>query len=262
MLVERREEAAGSSASVAEKVIGLRTEGTAAAPSPTVTTGSRPISSAKATPWSIVLIGPHGTPAPMISRNQSIFGRVRSRSTSSGRSWSRLAVRSSLRAKRGSSGSSGRPSTSHSRRNCPSLPAVTISSPSAQGSGSYGNRLGWLLPIRNGTTPPATNADCLVHQPGQGRGQQVHLDVLAETGLVAVVQRGEHADGRVQTGHDVEERDTGPVRLAVGLPREAHESGDRLHDQVVARERRAAGAAAEAADRRVDDAGVAAATLS
>ena len=35
---------------------------------------------------------------------------------------------------------------------------MTISSPSAQGSGSYGNRLGWLLPIRNGTTPPATNA--------------------------------------------------------------------------------------------------------
>ena len=33
-----------------------------------------------------------------------------------------------------------------------------ISSPSEHGSGSYGNRLGWLLPIRNGTTPPATYA--------------------------------------------------------------------------------------------------------
>ena len=42
--------------------------------------------------------------------------------------------------------------------NWPSLPAVMIRSPSAQGSGSYGNRLGWLLPIRYGTVPPATYA--------------------------------------------------------------------------------------------------------
>ena len=62
--------------------------------------------------------------------------RVASRSTSSGRSSSRLAVRSSLRAKRGSSASSGTPSTSTSLRNWPLLPAVMISSPSAHGSGS------------------------------------------------------------------------------------------------------------------------------
>ena len=59
-----------------------------------------------------------------------------SRSTSSGRSSSRLAVRSSLRANRGSSASSGTPSTSTSLRNWPLLPAVMISSPSAHGSGS------------------------------------------------------------------------------------------------------------------------------
>ena len=84
----------------------------------------------------MVLIGPQATPAPVSSRNHSILGRVRSRSTSSGRSCSRLAVRSSLRANRGSSGRSGRPSTWASLRNWMSLPAVMISSPSEQGSGS------------------------------------------------------------------------------------------------------------------------------
>ena len=46
-----------------------------------------------------------------------------------------------------------------------SLPAVMISSPSEHGSGSYGNRLGWLLPIRNGTTPPATKAPVWFTRP-------------------------------------------------------------------------------------------------
>ena len=155
----------------------------------------------------------------MMSRNQSIFERVRSRSTSSGRSSSRLAVRSSLRGNRGSSDQlRAAPSTSHSRRNCPSLPAVMISSPSAHGSGSYGNRLGWLLPIRKGTTPPATNALVWFTSPDSAEDEQVDLDVLALAGRVAVVERGEHADGGVQPGHDVEQRDAGPVGLAVGSP--------------------------------------------
>ena len=59
----------------------------------------------------------------------------------------------------------------------------------------------------------------LVHQARQGGGQQVDLDVLARPGLVPVVQRGEDADRGVQPGHDVEERDAGPVGLAVGARR-------------------------------------------
>jgi hypothetical protein len=60
----------------------------------------------------------------------------RERSTSSGRSSSRLAVRSALRANRGSSGTCGMPSTSHSLRNCRSFAAATMRSRSAVGSGS------------------------------------------------------------------------------------------------------------------------------
>ena len=54
---------------------------------------------------------------------------------------------------------SGMPSTAARRRNWPSLPAITISSPSPVGSGSYGNRDRCALPIRCGTTPPATYAE-------------------------------------------------------------------------------------------------------
>ena len=140
---------------VAENASGCRIVGIPASPSPAMTTGCRPISSAKAMPASTVLMGPHGTPAATSSRNHSAAGRSLSRSTSSGRSSSRLAVRSPVFANRGSSASSGAPSTSHSLRNWTSLPAVTMRSPAPVGSGSYGNRLGWELPMRNGTTPPA-----------------------------------------------------------------------------------------------------------
>jgi len=92
--------------------------------------------SAKAKPPSTVLMGPHGTPTPMIASNHSMAVRVLSRSTSSGRSSSRLTVRSSLRANRGSSASSGTPSTSTSLRNWALLPAVMIRSWSLQGIGS------------------------------------------------------------------------------------------------------------------------------
>ena len=117
-------------------MIGCRTVGLAPSPSPAVTTGSSPMSRAKATPASTVLMGPAGTPAAVRSRNHSAAVRVPSRCASRGRSSCRLAVRPSLVANRGSSASSGAPITSHSLRNWVSLPAVTIRSLSAAGSGS------------------------------------------------------------------------------------------------------------------------------
>ena len=117
-------------------MIGCLTVGIAASPWPAVTTGSSPMSRAKATPASTVLMGPAGTPAAISSSNHSAAVRAARCCASSGRSSSRLAVRPSLVANRGSSASSGAPITSHSRRNWASLPAVTISSLSAVGSGS------------------------------------------------------------------------------------------------------------------------------
>ena len=189
----------------------------------------------------------------MIASNHSIAVRSLSRSTSSGRSSSRWAVRSSLRAKRGSSASSGAPSTSTSRRNWVSLPAVTIRSPSAHGSGSYGNRLGWLLPIRNGTTPPATYALDWLTMPDSADDIRLTSTCWPRPVSSRVVQGGEHADRRVQSGHHVEDRDAGAVGRPVGAAGQAHQPRDRLHDEVVAGQLRALLAAAEAADRRVDD---------
>ena len=96
----------------------------------------------------------------------------------------------------------------------------------------------------------------LVDQPGQRGGQQVDLDVLAATGLVAAVDCGEHPDRGVQTGHHVEDRDAGPEGLPVRVAGQAHQPGDGLHDQVVAGQLATLLAAPEAADRGVDDAGV------
>jgi hypothetical protein len=58
----------------------------------------------------------------------------------------------------------------------------------------------------------------VVDQPGQRRGQQVDLDVLAAPGGVAVAQRGQDADHGVVAGHHVEHRDAGAVGRAVGSP--------------------------------------------
>jgi hypothetical protein len=59
-----------------------------------------------------------------------------------------------------------------------------------------------------------------------------------------VVQRREDPARREQAGDDVDERHADLLWVALGLAGDAHQPADRLHEQVVARER-AAGAAAE-----------------
>ncbi len=93
----------------------------------------------------------------------------------------------------------------------------------------------------------------LVDHPRQGGGEQVDLDVLAATALLAGVQRGEDADRGVQPGHHVEDRDAGAEGLGVGAAGEAHQARHRLDDQVVAGQYPAPVRRTEAADRGVDD---------
>ena len=116
--------------------MGLRVVGTARSPSPTLTIGSSPKRSAMAKPPATELIGPHGTPASTRRSNHSSAPLAESASMRIGRSSSRCSVRSALRRNRGSSASSGRPSTTTSLRNRPSLAAATMRSLSAVGSGS------------------------------------------------------------------------------------------------------------------------------
>lgn len=106
-------------------------------------------------------------------------------------------------------------------------------------------------PVGHGATGDPGRA--VVDQAGQGRGQQVDLDVLPGAGGVAVVQGGEDPDRGVVAGHHVEHRDPGPVGRAVGVTGQAHQAGHGLHHQVVAGHV-TPGTGSETADGRVDHA--------
>ena len=91
----------------------------------------------------------------------------------------------------------------------------------------------------------------LVDQTRHRRRQQVDLDVLAESRLASLVERREHSDETVQTGHHIEHRDASTQRRTVGLTGEAHQPRHGLGDEVVAGERGAL-RRSEPADREVD----------
>ena len=93
----------------------------------------------------------------------------------------------------------------------------------------------------------------LVGEPGHRGRQQVRVDRLPFAGLRAVLERGEDPDRRVEARHDVEDRHAAPVGRAVRITGQAHEAGQPLHQQVVARLRVLR---AESGDRGVDDRGI------
>jgi hypothetical protein len=99
--------------------------------------------------------------------------------------------------------------------------------------------LGCALPIRRPTTPASVNADPWFTSGGQERREQVDLHPLADPRGFAVAQGGEDPDRGEEPGHHVDERHPDLLRLALGVARDAHEPADRLHEQVVARQRRA-----------------------
>ena len=114
-----------------------------------------PTSAANAIPASTVLIGPQGTPAAISSGNHSAAVRRASRCVSSGRSCSRLAVRSWLCANRGRRAALG----PRRRRRAGELRVVARGHDEVAIAGrqrlASGTGWGESLPIRNGTTPLA-----------------------------------------------------------------------------------------------------------
>ena len=81
--------------------------------------------------WSIVLIGPQGTPRGSSASSQSRCVRVRSPRRSSAPASRGARTRSALFAKRGSRAHSGFPAASQNFANCESLPTARIMCPSA-----------------------------------------------------------------------------------------------------------------------------------
>ena len=204
------------SAALSEKVIGLRTLGTACALGPTSTTGSRPISVAKATPASMVLIGPHGTPAAMISRNHSCLVRVRQPLDQQ---------RPELVPVGGPVLVAGEPRVvdqlGQAQDRAELRELAVVAGGDDQVAVGAGQRLvreqaGVAVAHPEGHRAAGDVRAGVVDQAGQRGGEQVDLDVLAAAGLVPLVQRGQHADGGVQPGHHVEHRDARPV--APGRP--------------------------------------------
>ena len=83
-----------------------------------------------------------------------------------------------------------------------------------------------------------------------------HLDLLAAAGHRALEERGQHADGGVQSRAGVAERHAGLDRPAVVLARDRHHAARGLRDHVERQVRLVGAAFAEALDRRIDDARV------
>ena len=101
---------------------------------------------------------------------------------------------------------------------------------------SYGAMLGCRLPIGRGDYPVASVRRGLVGQRREQRREQVDLDPLPLAGAVAVPQRGQDADRRVQAGDHVDEGDPDLRGPGVRVTGDRHQPADGLHDQVVAGE--------------------------
>src|SRR5207253_2403878 len=79
---------------------------------------------------------------------------------------------------------------------------------------------------------------------------------LAEAGLRPIEERVADAERGEDSGRQVEERDAGPDRRAVGLSRDRHDSAERLHESLVPRAVLPRSRPAERGDGAVDETGV------
>ncbi len=229
---------------VADSRIGFRTVGT----SPARATGSRPRLSASSTPPLTSLMGPQAMPASLSRPNHSCADLAASRSSSSGRSSSRLTLRRPTEAEPLVVGQFRR--AQHLGQ--PAELAVVagrddqVAVPGGQRLVREQAEVGVAHPVRD--HPARHVGRGLVDHGRQRAGEQVGLDVLALAGQVAVVQRGQDADRRVQPGEHVEHRDAGPERRRVRGAGQAHQPGHALGQDVVPGHGRAL-ARAEPADR-------------
>ena len=83
-----------------------------------------------------------------------------------------------------------------------------------------------------------------------------HLDMLAAPGLMALLDRGEDADRHLHAGAAVADRRKHEGRRVFRKAGDAHRPAHRLRDRLVALEPAIRAIAAEALDRRVDEARV------
>ena len=80
------------------------------------------------------------------------------------------------------------------------------------------------------------------------------VDIGALAGLLALHERGENADDRIDAGDDVGDRNADALRLAVRRAGEIHDAAHALRHQIVAGARGIGSVLAEAGDRAIDQA--------
>ena len=136
---------------------------------------------------------------------------------------------------RSSSASSGRSSTSRQsarpvlRREDGHRHELAVA---GRGTARTGRRADAACPVRGGqlaAVPPEVRE---VAEPVEHRVEERDLDVGALPGLRPADERGQRRDGRVRAGAEVADGDADAGRL-LGRPRDRHEPGLALHDEVV-----------------------------
>ena len=196
---------------------------------------------------------PRARPRPVSRSCQVAVVSVRAAPRSARASASRLRTRSGFVRKRGSSTSSGSPTTSQIARNRRSLPPATISSPSAVGNTSYGATIGKRVPSPRRDGAVREVAGEVVADVPDRRLVERHVDDRALAGALALEQRREDAERRPGARALVDQRradaDAGPA----GLARDRDQAAGRLHQRVVAGLAGERAGAAVRADRAVDE---------
>ena len=254
-----RRAAAAASGRVASRPRSARPRGRAGRPwgAPRVTVAGRPASAAAASASGTERTLPAGTPAAS-SAVQPVLRRALAKALrSSGTSSPRCSTRAALVAKRSSSAERSRPMHGAERAE---QAVVGGRHRHAPGRGlevlvRHDVRVRVSVPLRLVARDQRVLGH--VHQPGEAAVEQRHLDAPA----LSPVQRGEHGRGGVQARQHVHERHAHLVGRPVLRPRDRHQPGLGLRDEVVPRAARRAALGAEAGDRAVDDARVALAHL-
>ena len=201
--------------------------------------------------------GAAGTPASVNRPASTPCRSSRSASSRIAQSSSRWRPDPGSCAKRGSSTSSGRPTTAQIDANRRSLPPAIISSPSRVGNTWYGATIGNRVPWPCGTVPVGEVAGEVIADVAERGLVERDVDDGSLAGATALEQRREHAERRPRARALVDQRRADPHAGPAGLARHRDQAAGGLHQRVVA------GLVAERPDvavgahRAVDETGVA-----
>ena len=96
----------------------------------------------------------------------------------------------------------------------------------------------------------------MIGERGDLHVEQCEVDGLPSSAHVPTLERSEHGNGRMQTGHDICQRHPDFHRPTLSLAGDTHQPAHALHEEVVARALRVRPRLAKSRDRTIDEAGI------